>query len=153
MNVHFSSNTDIWSTPQYLFEDLNKEFNFVLDPCAIKINHKCDSWYGPDHDDPLRRDGLLCDWSSEAKSLNGSIFVNPPYGKTISKWMEKSYTSSLSGVSVVCLVPARTDTRWFHNYCIDNEIRFIKGRLKFGNSTNSAPFPSAIVVMRTDKST
>lgn len=144
----FSSSTDQWSTPIEFFNTLNKEFNFVLDVAADSSNKKAPHWYGPDHPDVSRRDGLSQDWAAEAAKLGGPIWMNPPYGKTISSWTGKANESCMGGATVVCLLPARTDTRWFHNHCIMHELRFIKGRLKFGNATNSAPFPSVVVVMK-----
>ena len=134
-NVHFSSKTDLWSTPQDLYDKLNEEFNFTLDPCATAENHKTDKYFTKEDD------GLLQDWSNER------VFMNPPYGREIGKWVKKACESN---TLVVCLLPARTDTRWWHDYVIAKacEVRFIKGRLKFGGSRNSAPFPSAIVIFR-----
>ncbi|MCL1858162.1 MAG: phage N-6-adenine-methyltransferase [Oscillospiraceae bacterium] len=131
-----SSKTDMWCTPQWLFNELNEEFHFNLDVCATKDNAKCANFFTPEID------GLSQEW-------HGVCFMNPPYGKEISKWIKKAYESSLKGATVVCLLPARTDTRYFHQYCIKGEIRFIKGRLKFSDSINSAPFPSMIVIFRT----
>lgn len=149
MDVHFSSATDLWYTPPEIFEELDKEFGFVLDPCANSTNHKCESWYGPDHPDLSRRDGLSCDWATEVMLIGGGgVFINPPYGRKIKNWVRKSYECSLSGINCVLLLPSRTDTSWFHDYCINEEVRFLRGRIKFGGSTNSAPFPSCIVVMR-----
>lgn len=134
-SVHFSSATDLWATPQAFFDELNKEFGFELDVCALPENAKCEKYYTPEID------GLKQQW-------RGICWMNPPYGREIGAWMEKAYESSLEGATVVCLVPARTDTRWFHDFAMRGEIRFIKGRLKFGDSKNSAPFPSAVVVFR-----
>ena len=135
----FTSNKDDWETPQELFDQLNKEFDFELDPCCTKNNCKCPIGFNKSID------GLTLDWSQF-----NSIFMNPPYGKEIAKWMKKAHETAEAGKTVVCLVPARTDTVWWHKYCIapKYEIRFIKGRLKFSNSKNSAPFPSAIIIMR-----
>jgi len=136
MSVHFSSKTDLWSTPQYFFDKLNDEFNFTLDPCATAENAKCDKFYTKEDD------GLSKDWSDER------VFMNPPYGREIGRWVEKARNS---GAQVVCcLVPARTDTRWWHNSIIGGgaEVRFIKGRLKFGGSKENAPFPSAVIIFR-----
>ncbi len=137
MNVHFSSKTDLWSTPQAFFDKLNEEFGFTLDPCATIDNAKCEKYY------TLEDDGLSKDWSNEI------VFMNPPYGREISAWVQKA---SEALATVVCLVPARTDTRWWHDFVIGGgaEVRFIKGRLKFGTATNSAPFPSAVVIFRSD---
>ena len=123
----------MWATPQAFFDELNKEFGFELDVCALPENAKCEKYYTPEID------GLKQQW-------RGICWMNPPYGREIGAWMEKAYESSLEGATVVCLVPARTDTRWFHDFAMRGEIRFIKGRLKFGDSKNSAPFPSAVVV-------
>jgi phage N-6-adenine-methyltransferase len=134
----FSSQTDDWSTPKDFFDELDKEFNFNLDPCASDENHKCDRYFTKDVD------GLSKDWS-------GNVFVNPPYGREIGAWVKKSYESFCSGKCdyVVMLIPARTDTKWFHDYIYHTaEIRFVKGRLKFGNCENSAPFPSMVVIWK-----
>lgn len=131
--VMFSSSTDLWSTPDDIFKKLNDEFGFTLDVCATSENHKCSKYYTKE------QDGLSKEW-------DGICWMNPLYGKEIAQWVKKAYES---GCIVVCLVPARTDTKWWHEYCMESsEIRFVKGRLKFGNSKNSAPFPSAIVVFR-----
>lgn len=134
-NGLFTSETDLWATPPDFFEKLNEEFNFELDVCADDNNHKCDKYYTKNDD------GLSQKWE-------GTCWMNPPYGREIGKWMKKAYESSLDGATVVCLVPARTDTKWWHDYAIHGEVRFVKGRLKFGDSKNSAPFPSAVVVFK-----
>lgn len=134
MNVHFSSETDLWSTPQEYFDKIDKEFHFTLDVCATVENAKCYSFFTKEDD------GLLKEWI-------GNIWMNPPYGRGIGKWIQKAYETSLNGYTVVCLLPARTDTKWWHDYCMkSDDIRFIKGRLKFGGQKNSAPFPSVLVV-------
>jgi len=133
--VMFSSKTPEWSTPQDFYDKLDKEFNFDLDPCSTEDNAKCDNFFtGEDN-------GLEQDWE-------GSVFMNPPYGRTIKQWVKKAYQESYKdGTTVVCLLPARTCTQWWHDYCMKaREIRFVKGRLKFGAGTNSAPFPSAVVI-------
>jgi phage N-6-adenine-methyltransferase len=135
MNVHFSSKTDMWSTPQDLFNKLNKEFGFTLDVCATKENAKCDRFY------TVEDDGLVQLW-------DGVCWMNPPYGRAIKFWMERAYQASLEGSTVVCLVPSRTDTAWWHDYSMKGEIRFLRGRLKFGDAKNNAPFPSAIVIFK-----
>lgn len=133
-DVLFSSKSVVWETPQDLFDKLNAEFHFDLDVCALPENAKCERYYTPEDD------GLLQPW-------NGVCWCNPPYGKTIGKWVQKAYETFTGGGTVVMLLPARTDTKWFHEYIYNKaEIRFIKGRLKFGNSKNAAPFPSMIVV-------
>lgn len=128
-----SSNTDMWATPQDFFNKLNAEFNFQCDVCAVDDNAKCDKYYSPEED------GLQQEWK-------GVCWMNPPYGRAIGKWVKKAYESSLKGATVVCLLPARTDTKWWHEYCMKGEIRLVKGRLKFGDGKNSAPFPSAVVI-------
>ena len=134
----FSSNTPVWETPNDLFEELNNVFHFDVDVCALPENTKCTRYFSPE------QDGLAQKWS-------GACWMNPPYGGEIAKWMQKAYESSLDGAVVVCLVPVRTDTRWWHDYVGKSaHIEFIKGRLKFGSSKNSAPFPSAIVVFAND---
>lgn len=134
----FSSSTDMWSTPQDFFDVLDAEFHFTLDPCATSENHKCVKYFTP------QEDGLAQDWSGNV------VFCNPPYGKEISKWVRKCYEESLKpSTKVVMLIPARTDTSYFHEYIYHkSELRFVRGRLKFGNSSNGAPFPSMVVVFR-----
>ena len=135
-SVHFSSKTDLWATPQDFFDSLNAEFGFTLDVCALPENAKCERYFSP------ADNGLEQDWK-------GICWMNPPYGREIGHWIRKAYESSLNGTTVVCLVPARTDTRWWHTWVKDvAEVRFIRGRLKFGGSKNSAPFPSALVIFR-----
>ena len=129
-----SSATDLWATPQDFFDKQNLLYGpFNVDVCADSTNAKCPVYF----DKTL--DGLKQSWK-------GKCWMNPPYGKEIGKWMKKAYESAGNGVVVVCLVPARTDTKWWHEYAIKGRIDFIKGRLKFGGAKNSAPFPSAIVV-------
>ena len=135
----FSSKSNEWATPQDFYNKLNAEFGFTLDPCATPTTAKCSSYYTVDDD------GLSKDWSGH------TVFMNPPYGRKQKDWIEKAFQEGeKTGTTVVALVPARTDTKAWHNYCMKaTEIRFIKGRLKFGqgtNKTNSAPFPSAVVV-------
>lgn len=135
-NVHFSSKTNEWATPKEFFEYLDYNYHFVLDVCATKENTKCRYFYTE------KDDGLIQNWSL----LHGWKWMNPPYGREIGKWVKKASEER----SVVALLPARTDTRYFHDYIYNKpnvEIRFIKGRLKFGDSKNSAPFPSMIVII------
>lgn len=138
-DVMFSSATDNWSTPQDFFDKLNDEFHFTLDVCADENNHKCEHYYTKEID------GLSRPWI-------GTVWCNPPYGRKIGEWVRRAYISSQIGsATVVMLLPARTDTRWFHEYIYNKsntEIRFIKGRLKFGGCKNSAPFPSMVVIFR-----
>ena len=137
--IHFSSASSDWSTPQDFFDKLNEEFHFTLDPCADVLNHKCDKYYTKE------QDGLIQDWSGE------SVFCNPPYGRDMPKWVQKCFNEVYAGKCrcAVMLVPARTETKWFHNYIYNkSEIRFVKGRLKFGGQKNNAPFPSMLVIFR-----
>ncbi len=134
--VHFSSATDEHPTPQWLFDALAREFAFTLDPCATRENAKCARYF------TRKEDGLAQSWRDEV------VFMNPPYGAMISRWMWKAYDAACKGATVVCLVPARTDTAWWHSYAMKGEVRLLRGRLKFGNATNTAPFPSAIVIFR-----
>ncbi len=132
-DVWATSKTDLWATPQDFFDRLNDEFSFQVDVCATAENAKCARFF------TIADDGLSQTWA-------GSCWMNPPYGRTIAAWMRKAYESSLDGATVVCLVPARTDTAWWHDYAMRGTIRFIRGRLKFGGHANNAPFPSAVVI-------
>lgn len=135
IKVMFSRQSDEYETPQDLFDELNKEFNFTLDVSATKENAKCDNYY------TMEDDGLSKSWS-------GTCWMNPPYSQS-KQWIKKAYLESLGGTTVVALLPARTDTIAFHTYIYNMaEIRFLKGRLKFSNSKNSAPFPSMVVIFR-----
>jgi phage N-6-adenine-methyltransferase len=128
-----TSITDQWATPQDFFDQQNALHGpFDVDVCADATNAKCAVYFDKD------TDGLKQTWA-------GKCWMNPPYGRDIGKWMKKAYES---GATVVCLVPSRTDTKWWHDYAMKGEITFIKGRLKFGSALNSAPFPSAVVVFR-----
>lgn len=140
-SVMYSSATDEWATPQGLFDSLNREFRFTLDPCANDQNHKCERYYS------RADDGLSKNWGG-----GQSVFCNPPYGRQIGKWVRKaSEESQKPGTVVVMLIPARTDTSWFHDYIYGKaEVRFVRGRIKFGEAKNSAPFPSMIVVFGGD---
>lgn len=142
MNVLFSSASEEWGTPQDLFDELNSVYNFTLDPSASDYNHKCEKYFTKDDD------GLSKSWSGE------TVFCNPPYGRHIGDWVKKAYDESLKGTKIVMLIPARTDTRWFHDYIYrKNNVRveFIRGRLKFVDclnrekKANSATFPSMLV--------
>ena len=138
-DVMWSSKSCNWSTPQDFFDKLNEEFHFTLDPCADEHNHKCDKYY------TIEQDGLKQDWSGE------TVFCNPPYGRVLSKWVKKCFQEVYAGNCrcAVMLIPARTDTRWFHDWIYNrSEVRFVKGRLKFGKEKNNAPFPCMVVVFR-----
>lgn len=131
--ILFSSKKEDWETPQDLFNKLNEEFNFTIDVASDENNFKCKRHYTE------KENGLIQNWDKEV------VWCNPPYGRKIGEWVKKA---SESNAKVVMLLPARTDTIWFHKYIYKKaEIRFIKGRLKFGNSKNSAPFPSMIVIL------
>ena len=134
--VCFSSRSDEWPTPPSLFVSLDSEFHFTLDPCSTHDNAKCRLHF------TREEDGLKQHWGTHR------VFMNPPYGREIGAWMQKAVVSARHGATVVCLVPARTDTEWWHDFALRGEIRFLKGRLKFGDAVNSAPFPSALVIFR-----
>jgi hypothetical protein len=123
--VLFSSQSPHWPTPVCLYADLDKEFQFNFDPCPLENSGV---------------DGLETDWGTRT-------FCNPPYGHKVGRWLAKGYVESKKGKLIVFLIPSRTDTQWWHNYCMKaKEIRFIKGRLKFGGAKFNAPFPSALVI-------
>lgn len=141
INVMYSSKTEIWGTPQDFFDELNKEFNFNLDPCALPFNAKCENFFTPE------QDGLKQSWEGFR------VFCNPPYGRKIKDWVKKCYEESKKkDTLVVMLIPARTDTSYFHEFIYHKarDIRFVRGRLKFvsvdGDKQNPAPFPSMVVV-------
>lgn len=140
-DVMFSSKKNEWSTPQQFYDELNKEFNFNLDPCSDGKNNKCERFF------TKKQDGLKQNWGGSR------VFCNPPYGLEIKKWVEKAYREGTKdNTLVVLLIPARTDTKYFHDYILNrSEIRFVKGRLKFGNEKQSAPFPSMLVIFRGPK--
>lgn len=141
MNAHFSSATDLHGTPQWFFDQCNAEFGpFELDVAADAINAKCPRFYDRE------RNGLLHEWK-------GRVWCNPPYGRGIGEWVKKAFESAKAGAVVVCLIPARTDTAWWHDYAMRGEVRFIRGRLKFGTAQNNAPFPSALVIFNFQKTT
>lgn len=133
--------TNVWATPQWLFDALDKEFGFTLDPCSDGENAKCAKFYTE------LEDGLLQNWGTEI------VFMNPPYSN-VGDWMRKAYGASQEGATVVCLVPSRTDANWWHDYAMKGEVRFIRGRLRFGDErkrfggSGGAPFPSAILIFR-----
>jgi phage N-6-adenine-methyltransferase len=138
LSVHFSRETVLWSTPQAFFDTLNAEFGFTCDVCAMPDNAKCAAFYSP------QQDGLRQRWE-------GVCYCNPPYGAEIALWVQKAYESSLWGTTVVCLLPARVDTRWWQRYIEPlpkADVRNLPGRQRFSESKNSAPFPSAVVIFR-----
>jgi phage N-6-adenine-methyltransferase len=135
-SVHFRSATALWETPQALFDALHAEFGFTLDVCALASNTKCAQYFTP------ADNGLQQSW-------RGICWCNPPYGAVIGQWVQKAYESAQAGALVVCLLPARVDTRWWHQYVMRAaEIRYMQGRLRFGGAANSAPFPSAVVIFK-----
>ena len=162
LEVHFTNKSNEWETPRSLFKELDDEFNFTIDVCATKENAKCLRFY------TKQINGLAQSWGNEV------AFMNPPYGREIGVWVEKAYRESLIGAVVVCLIPARTDTRYWHDYIFPNaEVRFLKGRVKFLNNGEEveyveqlglfgeeesevvtsdgdmpAPFPSAVVIFK-----
>lgn len=138
MDVHFSSKSNEWATPQDFFNRLNEEFSFDLDPCSDGTNAKCERYFTE------KDDGLVQSWAGS------TVFMNPPYGRSIKDWIRKAYEETNTGAKVVvALIPARTDTSYWHDYVMKaEEIRLVRGRLKFGDGRNSAPFPSAVVIFR-----
>ena len=140
-DLMFSSKTNEWATPQWLFDQLDGLYGFTLDPCASAENTKCTKYYTQEED------GLSKSWAWEI------VFMNPPYGRKQKDWIKKAYEESHSCV-VIALIPARTDTKAWHEYIFKNQgnglldgvsVQFLAGRLKFGDSKNAAPFPSALV--------
>lgn len=132
----FSSNSEEWATPQAFFDEWDRQFHFTLDACASESNHKCEKYYDKG------QDGLAQDWGGEA------VWCNPPYGRNIGQWVRKCWLEGQKkDTKVVALLPARTDTKWFHDYVYYEALTyFLKGRLKFGDSKNSAPFPSMVCI-------
>jgi phage N-6-adenine-methyltransferase len=140
MTIHqslYSSESCEWPTPQTFFDILDAEFHFTLDPCATSHNAKCENYF------TRKDDGLNQDWGTHR------VFCNPPYGREIGAWAKKCHDAAQVGALVVLLVHARTDTRWFHDWVYGKaDLRFVKGRLKFGDGTQSAPFPSLVAIFR-----
>lgn len=135
----FSSKSPEWSTPSDFFQTYDSIYHFDLDPACTHANAKCEKHY------TIAEDGLSQNWGG------CRVWLNPPYGREIGKWVQKAYQEGQKdNTLVVCLLPARTDTAWFHDYCKQGRIEFIRGRLKFGGSQNSAPFPSMVVVFGED---
>jgi phage N-6-adenine-methyltransferase len=141
--VHFSSENREWETPDSVFRPLQKEFNITLDTCASAENAKTKVFI------TRQMNGLKVEWGSMLKA-GESCWMNPPYGRSIEQWAQKAYNESLKGVTTVALLPARTDTNWFHKHIHDRgfEIRFLRGRIKFVDADSSAPFPSMIVIFK-----
>ena len=136
-DAFYSSKSEEWATPQSFFDELDKEFQFTLDPCATSENAKCKRFFTKE------QDGLKQSWNGE------TVFCNPPYGRAIKDWVKKAHEEFVKGATVVLLIPARTDTAYFHDFIYGkHEIRFIRGRMHFNESKKSAPFPSMVVVMK-----
>lgn len=132
--AHKTSLRTDWATPRRLYEMLDQEFHFDRDVCATSANMQHETFFDAD--------ALNRQW-------RGICWMNPPYGREIGKWIEKAYRSAQAGVAtVVCLVPSRTDTQWWHEYCMRGEVRFIRGRLRFDDAKKDAPFPSAVVIFK-----
>lgn len=143
-SVHFSSGNDLWATPMELYRKLDAKYHFTLDPCCTVETAKCAKYFTP------KENGLEQDWGKER------VFMNPPYSRGGKQhlWIKKAYEASFKGALVVCLIPARTDTAVWHDYCMKGEIEFIRGRVHFvrlNGTSGPAPFPSAIVVFRPHK--
>lgn len=150
IDVHFSSKSNCWQTPPWLFRLLDDEFHFDLDAAASDANHLCPIYY------TAEMDALKQEWGKDAKSA----YCNPPYGRLIAGFVKKAHEQTLKhpSLTVTLLIPARTDTKWWHNHCAKGEVRFQKGRFKFVNPAlpsfredgqfklPPAPFPSAIVI-------
>ena len=138
-----SSKNMCWCTPQDFFDKLNEEFSFTLDAAATDKTAKCPLYFTPE------TDGLKSSWKVAG---GGTVFCNPPYGREIGKWVQKAYEEAQAGTPIVLLIPARTDTSYFHDFIYHKaEIRFIKGRLKFGGCKGAAPFPSMVVIFGKEK--
>jgi phage N-6-adenine-methyltransferase len=136
LKVYHRSLTIEWGTPRAFYTALDAEFGFTLDVAAQPGNAKCPRYFTP------KDDGLAQLW-------DGVCWLNPPYGKTIGTWVAKAHASAQEGATVVCLLPVRTDTKWWQRYCVPPaEIRFVSGRLTFEGASNPAPFPSAVVIFR-----
>lgn len=137
-----SSDLHDWATPEAFFDDVNAEFGFTLDACASDWNAKCERYFS------IADDGLSQRW-------DGVVWMNPPYGREIGAWMKKAVEEWKLGSTVVCLVPARTDTAWWHDFAMQGEIRFLRGRIRFerhDGARDAAPFPSALVIYRGEES-
>lgn len=143
--VHFQSSNKEWETPDSVFTPLQKEFKIVLDVCAGEKNTKCKAYFDK------KLNGLSSSWglAKEVGGENAACWMNPPYGRGIDRWVHKAHEESLKGITTIALLPARTDTSWFHNYILNkHEVRFLKGRIKFVDAPSSAPFPSMIVIFK-----
>lgn len=133
-----SSDKDNWETPQWLFDKYDSIYHFTLDAASSDKNAKTEKYY------TAKENGLVQPWE-------GVVWRNPPYGKGIGKWVQKAYEESRNGSTVVCLLPARTDTAWFHDYCTKGKIEFLRRRIRFSGSNYDAPFPSMVVIFECEK--
>lgn len=142
LRVEHRSQSDEWETPQDFFDKMNARFDFDLDVCATAENAKCEKFF------TIEDNALMQNWSASGKTA----WMNPPYGKQLKYWVRKAWEESTQGMVVVCLIPARTDLGWFHDYCLKyGKVEFVRGRLKFSGSKINAPFPSMIVIFEGSK--
>jgi phage N-6-adenine-methyltransferase len=142
-NSWYTSNREDWATPQDFFDRMNNEFSFDIDVCANENNAKCDQYYD------IEKDGLGAN-----SPWMGNIWCNPPYGTKMEQWLKKGMQEIQNGNAnvVVYLIPCRTDTKAWHDYCMkSDEVRLIKGRLKYNDGDSSAPFPSCVVIFRKER--
>lgn len=133
----FKSKSTEYETPDDIFKPLQKEFNIILDVCATGKNKKCNKYYDIDIA------AFKQDWYKI-----GNAWMNPPFGKNLKKWVEKAYKESQKGIVVVCLLPVRSNTNWWHEYCMKGEIRFLRGEIKFNNMKRGLWLPFAIVIFK-----
>jgi phage N-6-adenine-methyltransferase len=141
----FATNSVEWATPDSVFEPLAEEFDFGLDVAASLGNRKCMNYLGPDHPLPMCRDGLTVDWANALEGTDRVCWMNPPFGRALKEWVKKAHESV---VTVVALLPAKTNTNWWHDYVMKNEVRFLRGRPKFIGAKHGLPFPLAVVIFR-----
>ena len=147
-DVHFKSSNKEWETPLSVFKPLEKEFNIVLDVCASQENTKCKAFFNR-KSNSLSRSWLV---GSDFPKGTLAVWMNPPYGRGMERWVRKAHEETKNGVTTIALLPARTDTSWFHNYIYNkHEVRFYKGRIKFVDAQSTAPFPSMVVIFKPTK--
>ena len=131
----FTSDRDDWETPKKVYDLYNRRYHFKLDAAASAHNTKAEFYFDKEID------SFTQDWYKYK-----TVWLNPPYGRGVLQWVRKAYIEAMNGALVVMLLAARTDTKWFHEYCVKGEIHFIRGRLKFGGAKDAAPFPSMLVI-------
>lgn len=136
----FATNRQDWGTPKTFFDLLDQEFHFTIDICASEDNAKCPRYF------TIEDDSLSFTWPA-----NETIYCNPPYGREVGKWLEKGWEARGNGSTVVFLLPARTDTKWFHEWVSLGEVRFLQGRIIFEGAAAGAPFPSLLLIFRPKK--